>query len=144
MMATTSNAANNERARSNDFDRGFAASSGMAEFPSRLFSGPAFFPEDQRMAIRGASKQASFLERVGPLHTGGHLPRFLQGVHRDCTLAAAVRRDFLLHDVGPLVIVNIAHPDKKMPCAKGATFRRRARKSGVSVSVPCQWYTHAI
>jgi hypothetical protein len=33
---------------------------------------------------------------------------------------------------------------QKNPCAKGAGFRRRVRKLGVSVSVPCQWYTQAI
>ena len=118
MIAKTSNAANNERERSNDLDRGFAASGGMSQSP-RLFPGPAFFPDDQRMAIRGVPKQPSFFERVGSLHTGRHLPRFLQGIHRDCALAAAVRRSLLLHDVGPCVIVNIAYSDEKMPCAKG-------------------------
>jgi hypothetical protein len=71
------------------------------------------------MAIGSASKQASFFERVGSLHTGGHLPRFMQGIHRDCAVAAVVSRGFSLHDVGPCVIVNIADSDEKMPCAKG-------------------------
>ena len=65
------------------------------------------------MTIRNASKQASFFECIRSLRTGRHLPRFLQGVHRDCALAAAVRGGFLLHDVGPYVIANIAYPDKK-------------------------------
>jgi hypothetical protein len=63
MIATTSKAAINERARSNDFDWGLVASGGMAQFPlAQLLSGPALFPKDQRMTIRNVSKQASFFE----------------------------------------------------------------------------------
>jgi hypothetical protein len=44
MMATTSNAAINERARSNDFDRGSVASNGTAQFPwLNYFRGLPFF-----------------------------------------------------------------------------------------------------
>jgi hypothetical protein len=43
MIAKTSNAANNERARSNDFDRGFAASSGMSQFPISTIFGACLF-----------------------------------------------------------------------------------------------------
>ena len=44
MIATTSNAAINERARSNDFDWGLAASGGMAQFPwLNYFRGLPFF-----------------------------------------------------------------------------------------------------
>jgi len=74
------------------------------------------------MAVRNASKQAGFFECIRSLRTGRHLPRFLQGVHRDCALAAAVRGGFLLHDVGPYVIVNIVYPDKKSPARKELGF----------------------
>jgi hypothetical protein len=50
------------------------------------------------MAVRKASKQASFSERVGSLRTERHPARFLKGIRRACIRAAAVRRGFALHD----------------------------------------------
>jgi hypothetical protein len=82
------------------------------------------------MTVRNVSKQASFFECIRSLHTGRHLPRFLQGVHRDWALAATVRGGFLLHDVGTLRHRKYRLPGQKKPCAKGATFRRRVRKLG--------------
>jgi hypothetical protein len=57
--------------------------------------GPAFFGEDQPLAVRNASKQAGFFQRVGSLRTGRHPARFLKGIHRACILAADVRRGFV-------------------------------------------------
>jgi hypothetical protein len=45
MIATTSKAAISESARSNDFDRGFVASSGMARFPRSITSAACLFSE---------------------------------------------------------------------------------------------------
>jgi hypothetical protein len=63
-IATMMNAAISESARSNDFDRGFAISAsngGITQPPStHLIPGPAFFGEDQPLAVRNASKQARF------------------------------------------------------------------------------------
>jgi hypothetical protein len=45
MIATTSNAAISESARSNDFDRDFVASSGMAQVPHSITSAACLFSE---------------------------------------------------------------------------------------------------
>jgi hypothetical protein len=45
MIATTSKAAINERARSNDFDWGLVASGGMAQFPGSITFGACPFSE---------------------------------------------------------------------------------------------------
>jgi hypothetical protein len=105
MMATTMNAAISERTRSRVFDRVVAtvASSGGNDIPLlQLLPGPAFFREDQPRTVRNASKQASFLERVGSLRTERHLARLFKGLRRACIPAAAFSRDFVLHDHIPV------------------------------------------
>ena len=47
--------------------------------------------------------EGRFFERLISLRTGRHLARFLKGTRCARIPAAAVRRDFLLHDVGPWV-----------------------------------------
>jgi hypothetical protein len=57
-----------------------------------------FWRRSTPLAVRNASKQAGFFQRVGSLRTGRHPARFLKGIHRACILAADVRGGFLLHD----------------------------------------------
>ena len=47
--------------------------------------------------------EGPLLERLISLRTGRHLALFLMGTRCARIPAAAVRRDFLLHDVGPWV-----------------------------------------
>jgi hypothetical protein len=85
MIATTSNAAISESARSSFLDRGLAVVAsigGMTQTPcTRLFQEPAAFGEDHPVIVRDAAKQARLFERIGALCAGRQLARILKGVY---------------------------------------------------------------
>ena len=82
MIATTSNAAISESARSNDFDRGFVASSAMARFARSITSAACLFSErSTRDCPQRIDQSTAFLT--------GHVIRGGFG-HRDFVFCAAI------------------------------------------------------
>jgi hypothetical protein len=63
-----------------------------------LLPRPASFCENQSLTVGRSAEQARLLERLGPLHPGRHLTRFLEGIHRSRVLMAIIAGDhpFLL------------------------------------------------
>jgi hypothetical protein len=101
MIATTSNEAISQSARSKDLDRNLASSGErMTQLPlDSIISGSAPLGKCQSMTVSGMTKQTSLFKRVDPLRTRWHIARFLEGIDSAGVLVAAVRRGFLLHDV---------------------------------------------
>ena len=62
----------------------------------RLLPRPASFCENQSLTVGRSAEQARLLERLGPLHPGRHLTRFLEGIRRSRALTAIIGRDHAL------------------------------------------------
>ena len=119
MIATTSKAAINERARSNDFDWGLVASGGMAQFPwLNYFRGLPFFRKINACLSATHRSKPAFLSASDRFTPGG--------ISRaSCRASTAIALWLRLSGeascftmLGPYVIVNIAYPDKKSPARK--------------------------